>query len=206
MKSIQRGFTLIEILIALSLFALIAGMTAAAMYQAFNARARLSAESDRLSNIQLALSLIQQDVRSITARNTYSNDFHLFPAFIGRSAYIEFTRDGLTNPGGINKRSTLQRVAYLCQDDRLVRRSWQATDMSEREQYHDQTLLSHLKACHFGFLHQSLQIFQEWDGIEQNRKNEMISLPKAIQFNVTLEDGGEGPLLFAIPEAVYQNV
>ena len=120
--------------------------------------------------------------------------------------YIEFTRDGLTNPGGINKRSTLQRVAYLCQDDRLVRRSWQATDMSEREQYHDQTLLSHLKACHFGFLHQSLQIFQEWDGIEQNRKNEMISLPKAIQFNVTLEDGGEGPLLFAIPEAVYQNV
>ena len=205
MKSI-RAFTLIEILVALALFALLASITASAMYQAFNVRARLSTQSDHLNTLQLALSRIQQDVGQITARDSYANDFQLIPAFIGRSNYIEFTRGGMSNPQGFEQRSTLQRVALLCQNNQLIRRTWPVIDMPDHERYHDTPLLLALKDCHFGFLHTSLQLFQDWDATNNMANKSVSILPKAIQLNLKLADGSEGSLLFLIPEAVYYHV
>lgn len=199
----NQGFTLIEILIALTVFAIIASITSSTLYYAFNTRTRVNEQSQRLSTLQLAVSLLQQDVSQTVERAIRGNDLRLFPIFVGRSQYMEFTRDGNVNPGGFEQRSTLKRVAYICQNGALKRRTWERLDSVNRNNYEDKLLIDNLDDCHFGFLNQNLEVFPEWraDAVNQDQNKE--SLPKAIQLNLKLHDSGELNLLFIIPGALY---
>ncbi len=202
MKKI-KGFTLIEILIALTVFAIIATITSSTLYYAFNTRTRINEQSVRLSGLQLAISLLQQDISQTVERAIRGNELRLFPVFIGRSHYVEFTRDGVVNPGSVEKRSTLKRVAYVCQKKSLIRRTWNSLDAASRNTYQDKLLIDHLDGCHFGFLNQNLEVFPEWrtDALTQNQKKEV--LPKAIQINLKPQDLGSFNLLLIIPGALY---
>ncbi|KTD54522.1 type II secretory pathway protein LspJ [Legionella sainthelensi] len=198
-----RGFTLIEILIALAVFAILATITTSVLYNAFTTRSRVNEQSYRLNEVQLAISLIQQDTSQVVERAIRGNEMRLFSAFIGQTNYLEFTRDGVVNPGSIEKRSTLKRVAYVCQEGTLIRRSWNTLDSLNRNAYEDKPLLSHLTDCHFGYLNQNLQILPEWreQAVSLNQRKEPF--PKALQVNLTLRDLGEINLLFTLPGALY---
>lgn len=200
------GFTLIEVLIALTLFAILAAITSSSMYHAFNARDRVSAQADRLSSLQLAISLIKQDTEEIAARSIRGNEFHLFPAFIGRTDYIELTRGGLPNPDGAERRSTLKRVALLCQDNQLIRRSWSTLDTPNRDIFEDKVLLSNLDDCHFAFLDSALQLLTEWRSNNIPNASTIKMLPKAVQLNLALPSWGKATFLFILPEALYENI
>ncbi|KTD41113.1 GspJ family T2SS minor pseudopilin variant LspJ [Legionella parisiensis] len=198
-----NGFTLIEILIALTVFAILATITSSVLYNAFTTRTRVNEQSERLNELQLAISLIQQDTRQTVERPIRSNEMQLLPAFIGQTNYVEFTRDGNINPGSIEKRSTLKRVAYACQQGTLLRRTWNSLDIINQKNYEDKILLNRLNNCHFGYLNQNLQILPEWreQAVTLNQRKEPF--PKAIQFNMTLQDQGEVNLLFILPGALY---
>ncbi|MFT4058399.1 MAG: GspJ family T2SS minor pseudopilin variant LspJ [Legionella sp.] len=198
-----RGFTLIEILIALTVFAILATITSSTLYHAFNTRTRVNEQSKRIANLQLAISLLQQDLSQTLERAIRANDMRLFPIFLGQADYMEFTRDGDVNPGSNEKHSTLKRVAYVCTNNSLIRRTWDTLDPVERKNNANKVLLSNLSNCHFGYLNNSLQVFPDWraDAVNQNQNKE--SLPKAVQVNFTVQDQGEMNLLFPIPEALY---
>lgn len=199
----SKGFTLIEILIALTVFAILASITSSTLYYAFNTRTRVNEQSDRFSHLQLAVSLMQQDTSQIIERSIRGNELRLFPIFIGRSDYMEFTRDGDVNPGGTENRSTLKRIALVCEAGSLLRRTWDSLDPINRNIHADKLLIDKLTECHFGYLNQSLQVLTEWraDAVDQEQKKE--SLPKAIQVNLKLRDLGEMNLLFIVPGALY---
>ncbi|WED44182.1 GspJ family T2SS minor pseudopilin variant LspJ [Legionella cardiaca] len=201
----KAGFTLIEILIALAVFAILATITSSAMYYSFNTKARVSQQAERLNILQLAVILMQRDSIQIIPRSIRGNEMHLFPAFIGQPQYLEFTRVGVENPNSQEKRSTLQRIAYVCHDNQLLRRSWQVLDPVNRDHYSDKVLIDNLLACRFAYLNQTLQVLPEWreNALQQNQRAE--PLPKAIQLNLTLKDWDKMSLLFAIPEALYSE-
>jgi general secretion pathway protein J len=197
----NRGFTLIEILIALVIFAILATITSSTLYNAFNTRTRVNEQSQRLESLQLTISFLKQDITQIVERATRSSKMSLIPMFIGRSNYLEFTRDGAVNPQGIEQRSTLKRVAYLCQNNTLKRRTWDSLDSVNRNKYSDKTLIDKLMDCHFGYLNQILELFPEWYQEALNQK----PLPKAVQINLNLAGQGEINLLFIIPGALYAS-
>jgi len=203
MKIKTAGYTLIEILIALSVFAILATITSSAMYHAFDTRARVAKQADRLNTIQLAIAMIGRDTEQILERAVRGNEMHLFPAFVGQSHYLEFTRNGLVNPNSLEQLSTLKRVAFVCRGDKLIRRSWQILDTPDRKHYQDRVLLNNLDECSFAYLAHNRQILSEWheDAVQQNQKRE--ALPVAIQVTITLHDWGNMSLLFIIPEALY---
>lgn len=202
----HHGFTLIEILIALSVFAILAAVTSSSMYYAFNARARVSAQADRLNALQLTIALLQQDTQEIATRSIHANELYFFPALIGRKDYIEFIRGGLPNPNGTEKRSTLKRIAWLCKSNQLIRRSWAVLDPPSRDSYEDKILLRQLQDCHFAFLDTSLQILNEWRMNSMQTASSSKMLPKAIQLNIALPDWGTGTFLLIIPEVLYEHV
>ncbi|KTC78261.1 GspJ family T2SS minor pseudopilin variant LspJ [Legionella brunensis] len=199
----EKGFTLIEILIALAVFAILATVTSSAMYYAFNTKERVNQQADRLNVIQLAIILIERDTTQTIARTIRGNEMHLFSAFIGQPQYLELTRLGIENPNSQEKRSNLQRVAYVCHDNQLLRRSWPVLDPTNRDNYEDRILLDNLLDCKFAYLDHNLQVLSEWreNALQQNQKSQ--PLPKALQFNLTLKDWGKMSLLFIIPEALY---
>jgi len=198
-----RGFTLIEILIALAVFAILATITSSAMYHAFNTRARVTKQADRLNTLQLAITMIGRDVQQTIERSIVSGDMHVSPAFVGESNYVEFTRSGVVNPNSLAQRSTLKRVAFLCGGGKLIRRSWQQLDTPARKQVQDRILLTDLDECSIAYLAHNRQILSEWreNAVQEDQKKE--TLPSAIQFTLTLHDWGNMSLLFIIPEALY---
>jgi general secretion pathway protein J len=201
----NKGYTLLEIMIALAVFAILATITASSMQQAFSTRARVNVQANQLNNLQLALTLITKDTEQLLERAIRGDEMHDFPPFIGQENYLEFTRGGLVNPEGIELRSTLQRVAYLCMNRKLIRRTWEHLDTPTRKQYEDRLLLDNLDDCTFAYLAHNHQIMAEWQAyaIQQNQMRE--TLPVAIQLNLTLHDWGNMNLLFPIFEALYAS-
>ena len=199
----NKGFTLVELLIALAVFAILATITTSTLYYAFRTRTHVNEEADRLNKIQLAISIIQQDTKQALERPIRGNEMRLFAAFIGQDHYAEFTRDGNVNPDSLEQRSNLLRVAILCQNNNLVRRTWNSLDPIDRNTFEDKILVDRLTDCHFNYLNQNLQTLNEWreNAVTQNQRKE--SLPTALQVNLVLENWGEINLLFIIAGTHY---
>ncbi len=201
--TIQKGFTLLEILIALTIFAVLATITSSSLYYAFTTRIKVSEQANQLNKLQLAVSIIQQDTLQIVDRAIRGNEMRLFPVMVGQPEYMEFTRDGLTNPKSKEKRSTLKRVALACLDGQLVHRTWESLDSIDRNKYKDKVLIDNLDECYFSYLNHNLQSLPEWreQALNQNQRPEPF--PTALQINVTLKKWGKMNLLFIVPEALY---
>lgn len=199
----RKGFTLIEILIALTVFAILATITSGILYHSFSTRERVNAQADELNRLELALSLVQKDARHAVPRGVRGDHMMPFAPFIGERRYVELTVDGNINPKALLQRSTLKRVAYLCRKGQLIRRTWTVLDTPNRKERQDQVLLEHLQECHFSFLSDSLEPLNEWraQAVSQNQK--ATPLPKAIQLTITLPGWGNASLYFVIPQALH---
>lgn len=198
-----KGFTLIEILIALTIFAILAAITSSTLYNAFNTRTRVNAQAERLNALQVAISIMDQDTRQAIPRAVRGNEMRLFAALIGRNNYLEFTRDGQTNPFSAEKRSTLKRIALVCEDNKLIHRTWENLDPVNRNVYEDKVLLDNLGECYFSYLDKNLQVLSEWREQSVTQSQRDTTFPTAIQINLKLNDWGEFNYLFIIPGALY---
>ncbi|MGQ3889530.1 type II secretion system minor pseudopilin GspJ [Legionella sp. CNM-1927-20] len=203
-KKSNSGFTLLEILIAIAVFAILATLTSSALYYAFNTRARVTEQADRFTSLQLAISLLERDSLQVVNRPVRGNEMHLFPAFIGQASYLEFTRGGLANPNSIEKRSTLLRVGLLCKDNQLIRRTWPSLDPANKDQHEDRVLLDNLTKCHFAYLNKSLQVLPSWN-VGTGELEQVEPLPKAIQLTLTINQRDKLSLLLPIPKANYAS-
>lgn len=130
----QTGFTLIEVLLAMSITAI----TAIMAYQAMDSAGRLSEviqdEGDGLQKLSSAMSLMAQDFRHISIRKVrdpeggkrlkLAFEFNEFS-----SPMLAFTRTGKVNPQVERfQRDHLERVNYHLEDEKLIRSSWSMTD------------------------------------------------------------------------------
>ena len=125
---VTRGFTLLEILIALAIFTLI-GLASNAVLTSVLDSNRLSTERfDQLQQLQRAMLTIERDLLQAVPRpiriegesnNTaFSGDQHAYESeFYG----VGFVRGGWHNPQLVLPRSTLQPVVYRVQEGQLQR-------------------------------------------------------------------------------------
>lgn len=203
-RPIKQGYTLLEIMIALVVFAILATLTSGVMYYAFANQERVARQAEQLNTLQAAILLLERDTQQAVYRSALGTDHRFFPAFIGQARYFELTRGGLVNPMGLEHRSTLQRVAYACEKDQLLRRSWDRVDTPLRDRFHEKILLSQLQSCQFAYIDSGLQVLSEWreNAVQLNQKKSQ--LPVAVQVNLTLA-AGTMSLLFAFPRGQYAD-
>ncbi|MFT6086931.1 MAG: general secretion pathway protein J [Glaciecola sp.] len=124
----QSGFTLIEILVAMAIFALIA-VGSVTMLTAVSAQNDLSDERMQdLQTMQRAMLIIERDFLQMVPRKTRIegevSDILVFAGefeFESESAGIGFVRSGWHNPQLTLRRSTLQSVAYRTKNKELQR-------------------------------------------------------------------------------------
>lgn len=122
----RSGFTLVEALVALMLFGLIAAAGAAVLSVSIDNRFAVRAATDRTAGLQRTRSLLKADLGQATGRRTRDRNGEPHPlALAGATApgdpVLVVTRAGWTNAGG-SARSSLQRVEYRVVGDRLERR------------------------------------------------------------------------------------
>jgi general secretion pathway protein J len=122
----RSGFTLVEVLISLLIFAMLAAAGAAVLGVTIDNRFAVKAQSDRVGDLQRMRSLLRADLGQATGRRARGATGRPAPqAMVGpmtpADPILSLTRAGWTNPGE-QARPSLQRVEYRLVDDRLERR------------------------------------------------------------------------------------
>jgi general secretion pathway protein J len=141
MMRTQRGFTLLEMLVALAVFAVLGLMSSQMVRRILDVHTVAIARGERLSELQTAVGIIQRDVFQIEARSVRDEMGDALPTLrVGTDILLELTRSGWRNPLG-QRRSELQRVAYQMRDETLLRYYWNVLDRAEDTQPVVQELL-----------------------------------------------------------------
>ena len=123
----SRGFTLIEILVALVVFAAMAAITWGALGQIARARSALAAEQDRFAAIVRSMTDLERDLRQAISRPLRGNYGELQPALLGSGDRIELSRLGFGNPLA-EPRSNIERVLYAIDNQQLRRGRYAVLD------------------------------------------------------------------------------
>lgn len=149
----QRGFTLVELLVAMAVFAVMAGIAYGGLSSVLSTRDSINAALKRSKTLQMATWRLQRDVEQIVARPVRDRFGDSEPALLGSANLgITFTRDGWSNPLG-ETRSTLQRVHYqLNGKKQLVRSYWRVLDQAQDSKTVDRILLSGVESMEWRYL------------------------------------------------------
>ncbi|TQV82510.1 type II secretion system protein GspJ [Exilibacterium tricleocarpae] len=197
----QRGFTLLEVLVAMAISVLVAALAYEAFDVATEATERTSAAAKRLNHIDRALQLIETDLRHALARSGKDALGLDTAAFSGgeRTQYLMlFVRGGWTNP--LNQpRSELQRVGYRFDGETLWRDYWFVVDGTGVEEPQELDLLEEVKEVTVRFLPDTVTSLGsgQWQTLWPPVQGaEAKQLPAAVEMTIELEDLGEITRLF----------
>ncbi len=191
-----KGYTLVEVIIALAIFAILGTLSVGLLSRAFETKAKLAAQINPISEVQLAATRISQDAAQIVARGVRDHDMKKIPAFIASAKSIEFTRGGFVKLDEKAPQSTLRRVALSCEHHQLVRKTWPELDGFSRDKPQKQILLSNLDKCGFSFTSTRHTWSDEWRGGEQ-------SLPSSFKLYLNIKELGETAFIFGVPGGAH---
>lgn len=198
----EKGFTLMEVLVAISIFALIGVASYRVLSSVMQADERIAIRSEKMRVINRAFWLLQQDAEQLVKRNVRDNSGVVAENYLrvqnGSDLPLQFTRGGRANPLGL-PRSSMQRVAYAVgphpdyekndsphyHEDRsyLLRYTWPMLDGSgDKTKAQVQVVLPDIVSMSVGVLtKQGTQ--STWPIANAD--------PLALQFEFTLKDGNQ---------------
>jgi len=214
----QRGFTLLELMVAMAIFATLA----VAGWQVFDgvnrARERAQFHADQLAVLQYAYLQLQQDMGQIVAyqvpstQNSSANGSNLNVSTNGEQdsvaaepfmnlegEQLSFVRFADPDPR-YQTSPSLQRVEYVFTDQRLIRRQYHSIENGADSVSLDTVLLSGVTAARWqAYLPEVSNNFPSTDrqvGNNENNNNdnsafvevEAILLPKGIGMSFTYQD------------------
>jgi general secretion pathway protein J len=185
------GFTLLEVLVAMAISSFIYIGAYSLLNSVLVTDERVSLKREQLENVQRAFHIMQQDIEQIvprTIRNEFGESQNAI-IFSGLDEKLEFTRIGWRNP--IKRpRSTMQRVAYLINDNNLIREHWNVLDRVSETESRKNTLLENVDSIEFKFFD---GVQNEWISQWDKEISDKQILPSAIE--VTLETKSYGELI-----------
>ncbi|MEZ5462570.1 type II secretion system minor pseudopilin GspJ [Dokdonella sp.] len=197
-----RGFTLIEILVALVVFAAMSAIAWGALSQVAKTRGALAAEQDRFAAIVRTMGDLERDLRQAISRPLRGNYAEPVPALLGFPDRIELSRLGFANPRS-EPRSNIERVSYAVSEETLRRGRYAVLDRAagSAPQWSDQ--LEGIQSLRFRYLGGQGDWNDRWP--PQDAPPGSAELPRAVEFRITLEEWGELRRVIALPASMPQQ-
>jgi general secretion pathway protein J len=203
-RSGTHGFTLIELMVAIFITAMLLAMGYGAVNQAFANHAALDARQERLLAVQTTMRLFTQDLTQLTPRPVRQplGDGWL-PALAGApgdpattgsngaNAIVTLTRAGWANPAGI-QRPALQRVAYILEKGTLRREHWPVLDATMTTTTVRRELLDKVKSVTLRYMDVSFNWRDQWppQALAGDPNANLRLRPIAVEVTLELEDWG----------------
>jgi general secretion pathway protein J len=194
----QRGFTLIEVLVAMAILAVVIMATHQILDSTTKAKEASDEKIAELNGLQTAFRLMDQDFSQMTQRTVRNEagdaqeQYLLAGRYILESQYdgIAFVRDGWVNPISLLPRSELQAVGYRVLDDNLERVYRVYVDQLDNMEPRVQVVLKGIEELKFEFLDANNEWQEQW---------QIKALPKAVA--VTLQQIEAEPIrrVFLVP-------
>ena len=211
--SVEAGFTLVEVLIAMAITAFVSVLSYQTLSTALSGFESVLAESERLHEINRAFTVLSRDIRQMTNRPVRDEFGQMASAVSGGELArdpLRLTRAGWHNSTGA-PRSTLQRVAYRLEEDRLLRLSYPVLDRTTAIEPTETVLIDGVEVFELRFLPSvnALEVdrnlvidrryWQESWVADVGFTDKLIDPPAAIEVRVTLSDWGELERLYVMP-------
>lgn len=206
MKPSAKGFTLLELVVAIGVFAVLSALAYGGLNSILRASTHTQEASAAMRDLQLAMSIIQQDLSQITARpvrDEFGEQQAALIAQTGADELIRFTRRGWRNPTQ-RPRSTLQRVTYRLEDKTLLRQYWQQLDLAPNPQSISLPLLDGIEEASLQFRNADGESTDSWPPLGDGDASS--SLPRAIEIHLQTARWGEIHRLIPLQEPVVPAV
>ncbi len=201
------GFTLIEVMIALCILAVLSVMTLEGFHSITNNRTHINAKLTQLSQLQMASVILRRDLSQIIDRSSGSDS----GSFQGSSSSLSFIRAGYVNPLGALHRSTLQSVQYGSGGglSRTTSSVLDPTSQTTTSTTSTRVILADVSALKFEFIDPKGQLHDTWPPPEpksdtsDNSDNSAPPKPKWPKFpsgiQVTMMLKNWGTVTFVVP-------
>ncbi len=205
----NTGFTLLELLVAMVIFAVMSVMAYGGLRNVIDNSDASKQSLQRLQAVQRAIRILNRDfsqLRPRPVRDAYGQRQLPLLADNARENRVEFTRGGRVNPANL-KRSSLLRVAYRVEDNRLYRLQWPFLDAAPGTEPATVAILENISEMRLRFLDAQ----GDWHGVWPPLNAQPVSTagttgepavatgqPSAIELVLNLEDWGEIRRLYVI--------
>jgi general secretion pathway protein J len=196
----QAGFTLMELLIAMSISAIIAVMA----YQSVNevTAVKLNTEKDveAFEKLQRAIWWLEQDLTQLAPRAILDELGTELAAYQARYQQgVEFTRIAVyPSPYGV---SGLVRIGYQLDNNTLYRIIWPVLDRAPDTQPKRLAILNKVESFHVKQLDENNTWQDEWPPLNTTK----IALPKLIEIIIKIEKEGEIRRIFPGVEGLLES-
>ncbi len=197
-----KGFTLIEVIIALFIFAILSVVGYKGLDSLIQTKERVAAEDDKWQQLILFFDRIELDVKQAVNRPIRTRDGSLEPAFIGRATYageygaqLIFSRFGDQEQTGFLMDT--RRVAYRLHDGAIELLIWPSLDAAPNAKPQVFKVLTHVAQISFGYLTQDGRLANVWPNTLDLSQTKSFA-PSALRMSIKLESGETVTRIFAL--------
>lgn len=200
-KRLKGGFTLMEVLVALVVFAVIGVLATQILRQMTDFGGHAVERGGLLTDTQRALSIMRRDIEQLAHRPVRDvfGDAGMAVSIGSGERMLEFTRLGWRNPLG-EQRSDLQRVAYAWNGDELHRLFWRVLDRAPGSEPSRQLLLAGVSEMAFTALDSEGDEHDVWPASAGNPDDPELHLA-ALRLRISTDDF-DVMRLWTTPQAV----
>lgn len=200
MQNHQKAFTLLEMLISVAVFALMAAMAYGGLNQVIRSSAQIKISNETLSELQFALSSIEKDLLQLSNRKIRDEFGDEQAAIKVAQDRLIFSRLGWANFIGA-QRSHIQRVEYVIIENQLIRQYWTSIDQTVEQTPIQSVLINNIKSMSIKVIDSNQEIQTTWPVSDSGEASSVTA--KAIEINLELEQWGEVRKLIELVDAVH---
>ena len=190
----SQGFTLLEILVAIAILAIMSVMAYRGVTEARVTVENAGGHMDRLREVQRAMNLLTSDFRTLAPRpirepigDGYRAALRRDPNGVG---LVELSHGGWPNGAG-SPRGTVQRVSYRLEEHTLIREYWNVTDPTLANVPIARRLLGQVESIEIRYMNPGREWVTEWPPLGSAADTGFRSRPMAVEIRIVLTDYGE---------------
>ena len=188
------GFTLLEVLVAIGVFSVVAMVSYTTLDTYLDQRERLTVHYGKLERLQRLFILLERDIQFATRRSVRV-DGDTEPAIVGEegSSLLTLTvaQPDVTSATGVS----LKRVQWRREGEQLIREQWDMLDRSGRSNPAELLVSDEVTDIALEFW-----VYSRGSDVDTRSSLEVDEFPSGIEVSVTLDSGVQYRRLYAVAQ------
>ena len=194
------GFTLLELLVAVAVLAVMSVLAYGGLRSVVDTRQHVELVSGQLAALQMTFTALARDIEQTIPRPV--RDPYLGadaePALRGEFqlavAPLELTRSGWRNPASL-ERATIQRVAWRLEEGTLIRSFWSHPDRLSTTPAQEVAMLEEVAGVRLRYRGEEDQWLESWPPAGSE---DPAGLPRAVEVEIDVARWGSVTRLFVV--------